>query len=682
MSGILQGLIGSLKSAASSTTDAFFNLVTLLLNTTSTNGAQNNTFLDSSSNNFSITRNGNPTQGTFTPFSQAPGYWSNYFTGGYLRTTSSTAAGFSTNPFTVEAWVYMLDRSAQYYLFGGSGVSMQVSIKTDGTLVLGVPGVGDITASTGTVPLNAWTHIAYVRSSTSAGGFAYYINGVASGTATLATDLGTASATVEVGTTNTGAGVTSWTGYISNMRAVKGTAVYTAAFTPSTVPLTAIANTSMLTCQSNQFVDNSSANATFTTANASVQAFSPFLPTAAYSTSVVGGGYYGDGSGDAVYFQDTTQSGTSSSFNLGASNNASVDHWWYPTAAQSTAGFSKQVSAPTDWNGQIWYQVNLYDSGNISLFYRGGANFQYIFSALPANFLNQWNHVAVASDTSNNLSIFFNGVRVATTVTTIGLSSTTPNYITFGQQAAGQTASSLKGYMSGLRFIQGSGAYNAASTTITVPTAPPTSTGTTQLLLSCTNAGIYDAAAKNDLETVGTAQVSTTQAKFGTTSMYFAGSGNYLLTPYSPTLVFGTADFTFECQLYWTGGNSENTLIMNNASGGFAIKLQATTATNWALENSYVGQVADFGTAPTKNVWHHIAVTRASGTLYAFIDGTQVFSGANSTNFTNTASWYIAGNGASTSLYITGYIDDLRITKGYARYTASFTPPTAAFPLQ
>ena len=65
MSGILQTLF---LGAVATVKDAYFNLVTLLLNTTSTNGAQNNTFLDSSTNNFTITRNGNTTQGTFTPF--------------------------------------------------------------------------------------------------------------------------------------------------------------------------------------------------------------------------------------------------------------------------------------------------------------------------------------------------------------------------------------------------------------------------------------------------------------------------------------------------------------------------------------------------------------------------------------------------------------------------------------
>ena len=61
--------------------DPNFNQTVLLLHGDGTNGAQNNTFLDSSTNNFTITRNGNTTQGTFTPFSLAAGEWSNYFDG-------------------------------------------------------------------------------------------------------------------------------------------------------------------------------------------------------------------------------------------------------------------------------------------------------------------------------------------------------------------------------------------------------------------------------------------------------------------------------------------------------------------------------------------------------------------------------------------------------------------------
>jgi len=79
----------------------------LLIHADGTNNQNNHTFLDSSNNNFTITRNGNATQGTFSPFSQTG--WSGYFdgTGDYLTySPGSTLSSIGTGPLTIEAWVY------------------------------------------------------------------------------------------------------------------------------------------------------------------------------------------------------------------------------------------------------------------------------------------------------------------------------------------------------------------------------------------------------------------------------------------------------------------------------------------------------------------------------------------------------------------------------------------------
>ena len=88
------------------TVDPQFNYVTMLLHGDGTNGAQNNTFLDSSTNNFTITRNGNTTQGSFSPYGSN---WSNYFggTGDYLDVSLISTLG--TGNFTVECWFNNVD---------------------------------------------------------------------------------------------------------------------------------------------------------------------------------------------------------------------------------------------------------------------------------------------------------------------------------------------------------------------------------------------------------------------------------------------------------------------------------------------------------------------------------------------------------------------------------------------
>ena len=104
---------GLRSAAGASVADPDFKNVSLLLLGNGTNGAQNNTFVDGSSNAFSVTRYGNTTQGTFSPF----GYnWSNYFDGNgdYLSVPDNAAFEIGSGDFTVEAWIYLTGYSPGY----------------------------------------------------------------------------------------------------------------------------------------------------------------------------------------------------------------------------------------------------------------------------------------------------------------------------------------------------------------------------------------------------------------------------------------------------------------------------------------------------------------------------------------------------------------------------------------
>jgi hypothetical protein len=662
MSGIMSMLLGAVSSAAAAV-DEFFNRVTLLLPGNGTNGAQNNTFLDSSSNNFTITRNGNTTQGTFSPFSQTG--WSNYFDGSSRLTIGSSTPEavlqLGSGDFTIEMWVYTTSSSAawQYAISNlNNGVgNLSWSVRFYGSTGVisflwgtSVSYLGNVeyTSSNNAISPNTWTHVAITRSGST---FRIFANGTQVGTGTSSTAVFSQTQQFYIGATNDNAD--RFNGYLSNLRVVKGGALYTSSFTPSTTPLTTSVSSgsvSALTCQSNRFIDNSS-NAlaiTVATGTPSVQPFSPFAPAAAYSAATVGGSGYFDGSGDYL--------SNSSDTIIPSTGDFTAQFWIYPTQVSSL----QYLIATTNNSGN---KLHLYINSSAYVGVQTGAS--YRDSSTTKVVANAWNHIA-CTRTGSTYALFVNGVSqsisgVGTMASTLDV---TPTYI--AARDAGNGA--VSGYL-------GSSRITTVVETISIPTAPYTSDGNTSLLTNFTNAGITDATAKNVLETVGNAQISTTQSKFGGSSMYFDGTGDYLLSPSSQNFAF-PSDFTIEFWLYLTGVSGEGTTFYVPTTGG--INLFMSISSNWGIARSGVAVDNNFGTPPTQNTWHHIAVSRTGSTINAYIDGTRVFTGTNSVN-------YASGSlqvGLSAFGTITGYIDDLRVTK-YARYTGStLTVPTAAFPLQ
>jgi len=174
------------------------------------------------------------------------------------------------------------------------------------------------------------------------------------------------------------------------------------------------------------------------------------------------------------------------------------------------------------------------------------------------------------------------------------------------------------------------------------------------------------------------AAISTVQSKFGGASGFFDGTNDYLTLASDTAFGTGTGNFTIEFWMYpvsvasgWvfdnrTGGAAQSVIGYFSAAGSF----------------TFTGGIITTGvtkTSVTANSWYHIACVRSSGTAYLFVNGISagtdtVVGSANSSNPFTIGSKYDGTNAFN------GYIDDFRYTKGVARYTGNFTPPSTQFP--
>jgi hypothetical protein len=463
-------------------------------------------------------------------------------------------------------------------------------------------------------------------------------------------------------------------GYISNVRFVNGTAVYTAAFTPPTSPLTAVANTSLLTCQSNRFKDNSTNTFAVTVAGSpSVQRFSPFNPDSAYSTTVIGGSGYFNGTSDYL----TAPTGAVSSIGTGA---FTIEGWFY----------SLDFTIRTTYFQRLWsfgnglandVTLNVDTSGIIS--YRNKDT--QLITASSAVQLNTWYHVAIVRSGSTT-TMYINGVSVGTTATSNNLTSPGGYSLYIGNESGSTRGGYFIGYVSNFRVVQGTAVY---TTTFTPPTSPVTAVANTSLLTNFADAGVYDSSEMNDVITAGSTQASITQVKYGTASMKFNGTTDYLTIPASTSFNFGSGDFTIEAWVYavsWPttiyfagqSNTSDYAPVLPFFTSGKP-GLAATSATgSWAVNS--------FGSAPTLSTatWYHVAWVRYGNEWSVYVNGTKYIVAASTavTVYTSTDSLAISTNGNRNNYFFNGYIDDFRITKGYARYTSNFTAPTATLPTQ
>ena len=619
--------------------DDFANVV-LLLDGDGTSGDDNNTFTDSSTNGFTVTETGSVVQGSFSPYGDN---WSWY--------TKDSAIAFSTlsttGDYTAEAWVSVngIDSSGRNLIFyGGNNTQLAIGYLTD-TILAVINGSLVVTSSS--VPElfdGSWHHVAWCRSGSTN---RVFLDGNLVGS-------GTSSSEIRIGQISGYASGYEHDGFISNAR-VTNTALYTANFTPPTEPLTEVTGTYVLTAQSNRLVDNSSNqySLTINRGTPKVAPFSPFKNDDARDITTDGGSVYFGGS-DYLTVPDNAD------FDFGTGN-FTIEFWFNTSQA---SGRQDPFSFYTSTNGigiGLNYSNNqdvLVYTGNTLLINTSGSKWSVGF----------WNHLALARS-GTTLKLFINGTEIASVTDSSNILPKSDLYL----GAAGNGTQLYTGYLSDVRVIKGTAVYTSA---FTPPTSPLTAITNTELLLNFQDSGIYDRTGLNNIDTVGNSQIDTAVKKYGTGSMEFDGTGDYLDTVSTEALTFGTGDFTIE---FWIN-TSNNGNIMNpstaTGSGYWGLLMQSG---NLRWNNSYavtnLWQIS--ASAIQDGSWHHVAISRASGSTKIFYDGTLQSTQADTTNYSGTGAWRI---GSGNLAAFNGYLDDFRITKGIARYTSNFTAPDAALP--
>jgi len=656
--------------------------------------SDNNNITDSSTNNHSITVSGDAHAGTFSPYRS--GGYSTYFDGAgdYLNAPASATFEFGTGDFSMELFFHRTTSGSSDTLlqYGNASVSgyQQISwalyISSSNYLSFeisdGTPGGAGILLLVSSVlfPTNSWVHISVVRDGNN---FTLYQNGNSVATITDNRSVYVSPTPLLWIGRNHDAGTSDAAGFFSNVRIVKGTAVYTSNFTPPSEPLTAITGTSLLTCHLPYIADGSTNDHSITVnGNTYTKPFSPYDYNE-YSAADHGGSVYFDGTTDYLLINSPPT--------LGA-NDWTFETWYYSASvplvdynvllSQGPGNNTIVSNFSVSSTGEIWIQT--YTTTNVVLYNTAAGTIKG----------GMWNHIVLTHDydgsNGGTYKIYANGNQVGNVSYTSGYYwnsggiSGTP--LAMAQYRYNTQANSAC-YFSDWK-ISNSVTY---SSNFTPPTAPLSSTGA-ELHIKGTDASIIDKSQSTNLKLVGNTTGSTTQAKFSNTkSMYFDGSGDYaLISKDTANINTLDKDFTIEFWLYdsspttwkYIAVKADNTGNTSASEISFGTG-QFTAQTDGKLyyTNTLGAYLAYTNSALSANTWYHIAVVRNNNVFTMYLDG--VAQTATTTNSGSVAvineDLVLGGHQyqVSTLSNLNGYIQDFRITKGLARYTANFTPPTA-----
>lgn len=178
----------------------------------------------------------------------------------------------------------------------------------------------------------------------------------------------------------------------------------------------------------------------------------------------------------------------------------------------------------------------------------------------------------------------------------------------------------------------------------------------------------------------GTAQISTAQSKFGGASARFTSAGDYISTSTVAGDSIATGDFTLELFARWNSFGSDKKYIVcaDSVTSYWQFNHFNTTGPGFAANtNTIVSQGSNTGWST--GVWYHVAVVRFGNVFTIYRDGVSVASATSAVNIGHFGTLSIGGTILDAPTSSDAWFDEVRITKGVARYTGNFTPPILPF---
>jgi len=576
--------------------------------------------------------------------------YSYQFNGTTQYLTSAASASYQlTSNFTIEFWFYATTITAQHGLViindavgPNSASGLDIFINTGSILSFWVNGNGGGVAGP-SVTTGVWYHVALVRSASTN---TLYVNGVSSATSST-TPTWSATPSIGIGrlyNDNTGS---KFNGYISNVRIVKGTALYTSGFYPSAGALTTTSQGAtasqvlLLTAQSATIVDNSLTPITFTnTGTVTATTTNPFGPY-----------YSGSFNGTSQYLQVANNAS-----NQMGTGDWTAEAWIYITTYSTINMVFAKGGSSTDW-----FLATNNSNGRL---YTGIGTSDYFASTGPIVSLNSWAHVALVRS-GTTLSTYLNGVLGNT------LTGVTQNFASTGALNLGRGRDSstnyLTGYISNARLVKGTAVYtgnftvptNILRTTQSAMTNIVALTGTETVLLTLQSATIVDNSTNTfTITNNGSVPITTAVAPF-TASTASGAPSTFDSIQAGVTSTMATSNNTL-----FTWGAGTTGQLGDNSITGKSAPTTTGVGSIWSVQEKLFSSPVQVGTAKSWSLISagsvHTVAMATDYSLWAWGQNTAGQAG-DSTTVGKSSPTQIAGNTSSYTFITAGVSDTFAI---------------------